>query len=381
MADAGCNPLAAEFFTESALTGLTSVSCEDYLANIPTAALPVSNTADSGSGSLREAISNVSSGGSIDLSGTSGTISLASNLPNISKHIEIYGPCDSTVVIDGSNTYRLLRITGAATVGIYYLTLQNGDATGSSGGPDTGATRAGGGGGAGMGGALYVDGSSQVTIAHSIFYGNAATGGTGGLDADSAGGGSIDGTPGGGPAHESPAGGGINSCGAGNAGGPGTGGGGGCTDAVAPGVGFAGGNGGYGAGSGAGGSGGAGVGAPGTPGNFGGSGGSGCTGANLAAGAGGGGGAGLGGAVAVHGAGTSLTINDSTFTNNSSTGGAGGTSASCNAGAAGQGKGGAIFVDGGATISASNLTMAGNTAADQTAAANDNNNVYGFNFP
>ena len=33
-------------------------------------------------------------------------------------------------------------------------------------------------------------------------------------------------------------------------------------------------------------------------------------------------------------------------------------------GAAGQGKGGAIFVDGGATISASNLTMAGNTAAD-----------------
>lgn len=375
-ADSNCNPLASIL-----LTGNTVTACLDPNYSAPTGAIAVTSSADSGTGTLRQAITDVPTGGSIDLTNVDGSIVLASVLPAISKDIDFYGACGPTQIIDGANAFRMFRISGGATVSLFYLTLQNGNAPGGPGDlAPAGLAPAGGGGGVSMGGAIFIDGSSQVTISQTVFTGSHATGGAGAFGIDTAGAGSTAGKSGGGPAHDVPVGGAAPFCpGPAGAGGFGTGGAGGCSDTGVAG-GLVGGAGGYGGGSGAGGSGSTSA-AGGTPGLFGGTGATGCTGVTNNDSAGGGGGGGLGGAIAVHGAGTTLTISDSTFVNNTATGGAGGAAVSCNAGAAGQGKGGAIFVDAGGAVTQSNLTMTGNSATDQTAAANDNNNVYGFNFP
>lgn len=386
--DTSCNPAAVSLFeTAAAIENAGSTSgansaavCTDTSYSIPGTALAVTSTADSGAGSLREAITNVTGGGSIDLSPVAGTITLASNLPTIAKDVDFYGPCGGSLSIDGAGSYRPFHINGAFTVSFYYLTVQNGNATGGAGEALTGGgapAPAGGGGGVGMGGALYIEGGATVTIARLNFNNNVATGGSGGVGGPNTGGGSWVGKDGGGPAHGTPISGNSTHCNPGNAGGFGTGGGGGCTDTVNPGQ--NGGNGGYGGGAGAGGSGDTSGGTAGSPGTFGGSAGNGCTGVFENGPAGGGGG--LGGAIAIYGGGSSLTIDDSSFSSNSATGGAGGTSATCNAGSAGQGKGGAIFTGGGATVIHTNLTMNSNSASDHISAAGDNANVFGFNWP
>ncbi len=375
-ADGTCNPLATALLFQDPAT-----PCQDPDYLVPGGALAVTSPADSGPGTLRQALADVAAGGAIDLTDVGGAIILASALPAISNDIELYGACGPTQIIDGANAFRMFRITGGATVALFYLTLQNGNATGGAGDvtPGSPPAPAGGGGGAGMGGSIFIDGGASVTIEQSAFFGNSAAGGTGGFGIARAGAGNWEGKNGGAPAHDAAAGGVAVICpGATGAGGFGTGGSGGCTNTGGPST--SGGAGGYGGGGGAGGSS-SGGGAPGAAGTFGGIGGAGCAGVNENAPAGGGGGGGLGGAIAVHGVGSTLSISDSSFANNNAAGGAGGTSVDCNPGAPGQGKGGAIFADAGAVVAQSNLLMTGNSATDQAAAANDNDNVFGFNFP
>ena len=100
------------------------------------------------------------------------------------------------------------------------------------------------------------------------------------------------------------------------------------------------------------------------------------------AGGAGGGAAGMGAAMFIR-SGT-VTLNDTTFTNNSATGGTGGNN--------GQGLGGAVFImqsttntNGNnqgmpttlATVTGSNITYSGNSAADDAGTATDNDNIYG----
>ncbi len=314
----------------------------------------------------------------------------------------------------GAQAFRLFAVAGSASVTLEGLTLSGGDAQGSTGGAN-------GGGSAGMGGAIFNQGS--LTILDSTLTGNTAQGGAGGPGGFSGGGGGVGGQ-----------GGGVNSSGTGGTGGGpnggsggyyylhilsgvttkgdpggfGGGGGGGWTQEGSHGrgkngssVGTKGGMGGFGGGGGGGGYGrNSGYGGAGGGGGFGGGGGGGGGfnssyqppghagagagggyggGAGSSDGGAGGSGAGMGGAVFNGG---TVSITNSTFYGNKAYGGA-----SVGNGGAGKGLGGAVFTQAG-NVTITNSTLYGNTAADggsemlvcgnaQTATATINNSILG----
>jgi len=154
-----------------------AVTSQDYTFTLPgTPIASVTSTADSGPGSLRQAIIEASAGGTINIS-ASGVIMLTNPLPVIFKSLNINGPGAGNLTIDGNNLYRLFFVDAAAgSVNINNLTLAHGRAKGGDGG--FGASGAGGG-GLGAGGALFAN-SGSVTLSNLIFSTNAAMGGNGG---------------------------------------------------------------------------------------------------------------------------------------------------------------------------------------------------------
>ncbi len=314
----------------------------------------VTNTDDSGAGSLRQAIldAEASAGADIiDMTGITGSIILTTGLPNITQDLTINGNGSANTIIDGNNLIRpffiggdLVSSTEVPVVTIDGVTIQNGYAEGES---PTGNA----GGGAGMGGGMFVN-NGNVTITNVIFSENSVLGGTGGNDRFGGGGDGGDGpfNSSGGSAAELPPG-----AFTGGTGGYGAGGGGGVGNFNFGGA--DGGTGGYGAGGGGAGGGNANaVGNGGVAGTFGGSGGN----AISIAHAGGGGGAGLGGALYVRNG--TIELEDISFQNNTATGGAGGNASPEPSGGNGQGRGGAIFNDGG-SVTATFFTFSGNTAS------------------
>jgi len=357
------------------------------------------------SGMLRYAVLNAPQGASItfDPSLNGQTIALdtssANNHIKIAQDVTIQGP--GPLTISGGNTTRIFFIAGG-NVTISGVTLANGFAKGGDGG----SSFSGGGGAAGMGGAVFLNGGF-VTLNGVVLSGNRAQGGNGGLGGGSAGaggGGFGSSALGGQGGNGGDLGGSGGSAGAGGQiafdggnGGPGGGGGAG-GNGVEP---FGnGGSGGFAGGGGGAGESGCGVPGKGGSGGFGGGGGGGSSstagfgggsGATIPGGncfgtqqpAGGGGGAGLGGAIFVS-AGTMLAIN-TTFLDNISTGGMGGTNAGN-----GQAKGGALFVcsssfcgsghDASVTISGATLFQgdsAANAAAAQQCPGRDDADVCG----
>lgn len=124
-----------------------------------------------------------------------GTITVASNLPNITAELTIIGPNPAgSVIVSGGGSFSLLRYTGG-TIGDYFvtnLTLQNGSSTGAPGaglffGPaafstlaltdvtvkDSDVTNS-------RGGGIAISASSQVTMTGGAVTGNAVTNGDGG---------------------------------------------------------------------------------------------------------------------------------------------------------------------------------------------------------
>ncbi|PTL60106.1 beta strand repeat-containing protein [Paraconexibacter algicola] len=155
------------------------------------ATFPVSNLADAGAGSLRQAILDANAAPGADevtfAAGLTGQISLASQIP-VADALTITGPSAGGIVLDGGGTTRLLDATAALTVSD--LTLRNGDAGGGSGGAIavsgsplrltdvtvTGST-------ASRGGGVYVSGNS-VEISGTTMTGNTATYSGGALTTD-----------------------------------------------------------------------------------------------------------------------------------------------------------------------------------------------------
>ena len=402
------------------------------------ATLTVTNTADSGPGSLRQAIADAAPGDTITFAlPNPSTITLSSELV-IAKNLKISGPGATALMISGNNATRIFFINpGAAgatsgppatplTVQISGLTIANGKAQGSAGGAQR---RAGGSGGAaGMGGAIFSN-NGNLTISGVVFdanqaqggnstgdgvsfFGAAGGGGVGGNGGDGVyagggggSGGALGGTggPGGAAGIDLPDG---SSGGNGGAGGDGGGGGGGgigdncpgfpSPSCTGPGVnGGNGGNGGFGGGAGGGGSSGSdksgiAAGGAGGAGGFGGGGG------------GGGGNQSLNGPAGAGGAGGAFGGNggSSSFLNGGSGGGGAGfggaifvragsltlvdssfsnNSAAGGSGAQnGQGKGGALFILSPATLNFSGcITFSGNSATDAAGSAGDTNYLYG----
>ncbi|NGX60373.1 MAG: hypothetical protein KR126chlam3_01546, partial [Chlamydiae bacterium] len=143
--------------------------------------LTVTNMNDTGAGSLRDAITNASSGDSIVFD-TGGTITLDSPLPKIDKNLSINGS-GQTITIDGVDTYRPFTII-SGTVEIKNLTIEDGLAKGGDGGngglesPD--ARGGGAGGGLGAGGAIFANEGVNLTVEKITFQSGKAEGGDGG---------------------------------------------------------------------------------------------------------------------------------------------------------------------------------------------------------
>jgi len=317
-------------FTVTGSDGSTAVSFN--VVTTQCVAPSVTNTNETGNGSLRYAVDNACVGSNIDLTSLSGTIPLFSRL-RIDDSLTITGPAASRLAINGQFLTRIFFI-GGGTVSISGLTLENG--------LGLGGYSSFGGNAAGLGGAIFMNGGA-VTLVGVTLSGNNAQGGS--TSGSGFGGGGYGGPPTGPAGYTGGPGGdlfgiggtGNLSYGPGGPGGPGAGGG------------VKGGTGGFGGGGAVGGNGGfGGGGGQNGVGGFGGGSGNGNT--------YGGGGAGFGGAIFEY-AGTLTLINDM-FTGNSASGG------SSYGGNNGQAKGGALFIYNGATAINNGSTFAGDLAAD-----------------
>jgi len=135
----------------------------------------VSSLADSGLGSLRQAIlyANAATGDdAIDFTVT-GTINLAGALPSLSTNIDIKGPGANllTVQHDSGDAYRIFTVDSGAIVGISGLTVSNGQDSGiSNAGTLTLSDATIRDNSAGEGGGLYNSGTATVTAC--TFTGN-----------------------------------------------------------------------------------------------------------------------------------------------------------------------------------------------------------------
>lgn len=88
--------------------------------------ITVTNTNDSGAGSLRQAIIDATAGQEIDFSVT-GTITLTSGELAINKDLTITGPGADTLSVSGNNSSRIFNVSGAGVdVTISSLTVTNG---------------------------------------------------------------------------------------------------------------------------------------------------------------------------------------------------------------------------------------------------------------
>ncbi|MFQ3575211.1 MAG: LamG-like jellyroll fold domain-containing protein [Cytophagales bacterium] len=337
--------------------------------------ITVTNTADAGPGSLRQAIleANLACDSTIiDIQAS--PITIASPLPIITNNSSINGNGNT---VSGGGLTSIFTINNAK-VTISDLSIVDGLAKGGNG-ENSIQSGAGGGGGAGLGGGLAVLGSASfVNLVGVNFVNNKAVGGNGGNTSVWTFGGvggngglgsipTISGTPGFG----------SNSTDPGTPGGNGGlfSGGGGAGNPLS-GNNTKGGDGGMFAGGG-----GYGIrtdgdancpSQPGIGGQFAGNGGISCGGSNSN---GGGGGAGLGGALFVY-EGTVSLSGTTVFNGNQAIGGIRGNNAQD-----GQGKGGAVFVHTGATLLVSgSVSLNGNTSSDGACTGVDNDAYYNANI-
>src|SRR2546427_443147 len=84
------------------------------------ATILVTSLSDSGTGSLRQAIADASSGDAV--SSTNGTITLTSGELFIDKSLDIIGPGATNLAVSGSQTSRVFNIAVGATVKISGVT-------------------------------------------------------------------------------------------------------------------------------------------------------------------------------------------------------------------------------------------------------------------
>src|SRR5438067_2119435 len=89
------------------------------------ATITVTNTNDSGAGSLRAAIQVANDGDTIDATGVSGTILLTSGQLYINPSVTIIGPGAGNLAVNGNATFRVFQTEGSNTT-ISGLTITNG---------------------------------------------------------------------------------------------------------------------------------------------------------------------------------------------------------------------------------------------------------------
>src|SRR6266550_2880688 len=163
--------------------------------NLHAATITVTSTADSGAGTLRDALASASDCDTIDFSVT-GTITLTSGQLVVNNSLTISGPGAANLAVNGNAASRIFYISSGKTVTISGLTITNGRKSGigiESQGAGTlndhatltvsnctisGNSAAGNGGGIYNTGGFF--GSATLTVNNSTISGNTAGGGGGG---------------------------------------------------------------------------------------------------------------------------------------------------------------------------------------------------------
>src|SRR5205823_11024102 len=144
----------------------------------------VTNTNDSGLGSMRQALAVANDGDTIDATGISGVINLTSGELLVGTSVTINGPGADVLAVDGNAAGRVFFITLGETVTISGFTIRNGHAGNAGGGIDnedgstltvTNCTVSGN--TAGLGSGLFNGGT--LTLANSTVSGNIASEGGG----------------------------------------------------------------------------------------------------------------------------------------------------------------------------------------------------------
>jgi len=152
--------------------------------------LLVSNTHDSGPGSLRAAVTaaDASPGSTIDFApGLHGTIRLTSGDLPVSASVTIDGPGQNKLAVSGTGASRIFDISGSANVSISGLTITDGLATSGGGilvedsaaltlcaSTLTGNEALGNASGAGYGGGIEDSSTAPLTVNNCAFYNNSA---------------------------------------------------------------------------------------------------------------------------------------------------------------------------------------------------------------
>ena len=133
----------------------------------------VTNTNDSGSGSLRAAIEQAENNNGldiIDLRGVSGTIYLDSSLPTLDRGGDVFFIGNENITIDGRDRHQIIALNNTSGLTSFRgITFANGYVTG-------GDSEGGGGGGLGAGGAIFVN-DGNVIFDTVKFISNKAEGG------------------------------------------------------------------------------------------------------------------------------------------------------------------------------------------------------------
>ena len=125
------------------------------------ATITVTNTNDSGAGSLRQAIADAHDGDTIDF-GVTGTITLTSGELLVDKNVTINGPDSNSLTVDGNHASRVFHVSGGVTATIGGLTITNGSASASGSFQNR------------NGGGIYND-HSTLTVSNCTVSGNSAS--------------------------------------------------------------------------------------------------------------------------------------------------------------------------------------------------------------
>ncbi|MEG4121809.1 DUF4347 domain-containing protein, partial [Microcoleus sp. N9_B4] len=143
---------------------LTPEAMADYQGTLAT--ITVTNSNDSGPGSLRDAIASAAAGDTIQFASTLAgqTITLSNGQLVINKNLTIDAVGAANLTISGNNTSRVIRTEGATNVTLKNLIVANGKVSGTD--PNNEATSAGGG--------IQTGGSSTLTLENSQVNNNVA---------------------------------------------------------------------------------------------------------------------------------------------------------------------------------------------------------------
>jgi fibronectin-binding autotransporter adhesin len=138
----------------------------------------VTNTADDGSGSLRQALALAANGDTINIT-AKGTITLTSGELLVDKSVTIRGPGATKLIVNGTAASRVFHIAPATSVAISGLTIANGHASDDAGSFPANA-----------GGGIYSD-HARLTVSDCTVSGNAARYGGGIFSNNESGDGSL----------------------------------------------------------------------------------------------------------------------------------------------------------------------------------------------